>query len=327
MHSVEGCHVFNTTIQEAYHAQHKEELMLFSMVEKMISPYNAQDVHLIPPFKIYTGEMKVHEIALWVEENHLPKVFELDQLSLHYLKEHHRPFMMLFLIDSPQNDQDIKTYMKSARKHDFEMSLAFCIFAESGFCRGFLEMLMYKPKEGSAVFILEDLDDINRKFTMRIGQTLDMRKLQIFWTKWINHDMTPLVRSEKEPEWDDLDYIHRIVGTNFVEKVLEGKDDALVLFTGDNCRYCYVLEKLYANASRHLYLNSRINFYTINTTDNEVEGIERDLLSPMVFFYRARNKAKPIDFTKLRDIKRVLAELKLYTSYKWEEPLRIRSDL
>ena len=118
-----------------------------------------------------------HKIANWVENTHLPILFELNWANQMYLHAHHKAYMILFLLEGPQNEQDIKTFIKSANKHDFEISLGYCVIEIGSFCMEFLKELEFNAELRSVAFILEDMDDLGLKHKMYIGQNLDMRKL------------------------------------------------------------------------------------------------------------------------------------------------------
>jgi hypothetical protein len=238
--------------------------------------------------------------------------------------------MALFLWQGPQNAQDISTYESTASKYDFEMSMAWCVVGPGpeNFCKKILEEIEYRPQERSVVYVLEDMGRRRVKHRTFVGQSLDGRKLAMFFEGWLSHELPHVLRSEVDPKWHENDYIHRLSAYSYKKRVFNGRYDSIVIYTTAQCRACAQYLEIYEKAAKKLFLNKGIEFFRIDLSKNEVAGRDEKYLNePVVRLFPHRDRKFVVKMEGCRTVGDVIEKVRIHSGFEWVEPQTIRSDL
>ena len=75
------------------------------------------------------------------------------------------------------------------------------------------------------------------------------------------------------------------MANTFRSLVLESTYDALVIFDSDECQQCKTLRVIYEELAERMQNNRYIKFYYINTSKNEVLGMQKTGKKAVVLFY------------------------------------------
>lgn len=149
---------------------------------------------------------------------------------------------------------------------------------------------------------------------MNIGAGLNKQKVKEFFTAYKKGNLVAYLKSQEVPEAQDSSLIMQIVANNFEFMVLDSEYDAVVIFDGNQCDYCKVLYKLYETVAHRLQTNRMIRFFIVNTSENEIPGIEEVGQRPEVLYYAARDKQQPLKFSTIRRESVVISEIQRVTS-------------
>ena len=120
---------------------------------------------------------------------------------------------------------------------------------------------------------------------MNIGQELSKEKIVEFYNAYHRGEIYPYLVSEEEPEYQSSVHLHKIVANNFKSLVLDSSYDALVIFDSDECSQCKTLRIIYEEIAERMENNRYIKFYFINTSKNEVLGLNEVEKKPVIWFY------------------------------------------
>lgn len=109
------------------------------------------------------------------------------------------------------------------------------------------------------------------------------------------------------------------VGKNFKELVLDSDKEVLVKFYAPWCGHCKTLAPHYDEAAKKLSNNPNILLVKVDSTLNEVAGLEIQGF-PTLKFYGKDKSQPPIDYNGGRDTDGIISWLKEHTEYDWVEP-------
>lgn len=133
-----------------------------------------------------------------------------------------------------------------------------------------------------------------------------------------NGEIEPFLKSAPIPESND-EPVKVVVGHSWKDVVLNSDKEVLVKFYAPWCGHCKTLAPHYDEAAKRLANNPNILLVKVDSTENEVAGVDIQGFPTLKFWGRDKN-AEPIDYNGGRDTEGIIQWLKEHTQYDWVEP-------
>ncbi len=130
-------------------------------------------------------------------------------------------------------------------------------------------------------------------------------------------EVEQFLKSAEIPESND-EPVKIIVGKTFKDIVLNSDKEVLVKFYAPWCGHCKTLAPHFDEAARRLANNPNIVIAKVDSTDNEVAGVDIQGFPTLKFWGKDKTQA-PIDFNGERSADGIIQWLKDHTSYEWVE--------
>lgn len=175
------------------------------------------------------------------------------------------------------------------------------------------EYLGVNPENTPSVLYLGDKQD---KYNFE-GEITN-EELTNFISKVKAGEVEQFLKSAPVPETND-EPVKVAVGKNFKELVLDSDKEFLVEFYAPWCGHCKNLAPHYDEAAKRLLNNPNIELVKVDSTQNEIAGLEIQGFPTLKFYGKDKTQA-PIDYTGGRDADGIINWLKEHTEYEWVEP-------
>ena len=131
-------------------------------------------------------------------------------------------------------------------------------------------------------------------------------------------EVEQFLKSAPIPEKND-DAVKVVVGKSWKEMVMDSEKEVLVKFYAPWCGHCKSLAPHYENAAKKIAGNPNILLVKVDSTENEVAGVDIQGF-PTLKFWGKDKSAAPVDYNGGRDVDGILSWLKEHTEYDWVEP-------
>ncbi len=139
--------------------------------------------------------------------------------------------------------------------------------------------------------------------------------LAAFVGKIKSGEIEPFLKSAAIPESND-EPVKVIVGKSWNDLVMNHEKEVLVKFYAPWCGHCKHLAPHYDEAAKRLANNPNIVLAKIDSTENEVAGLEIQGF-PTLKFWGKDKTAEPIEYNGGRDADGIIQWLKEHTQYEW----------
>jgi thiol-disulfide isomerase/thioredoxin len=105
------------------------------------------------------------------------------------------------------------------------------------------------------------------------------------------------IKSEDTHEHDPSKAVQTVVGSEFEEKVAQGKNNIVVFFHRDGCRHCQATAPVVEEVATALA--GKVEFVEFETFKNDLlnQGIGKLKNVPAIYMFPADSKGKPIEYT------------------------------
>ena len=125
----------------------------------------------------------------------------------------------------------------------------------------------------------------------KMNGEINEKNILNFIYNWENKNLTQYYKSAKEPK-NNNGIILEIVGNSFKDKVINNKNDVIMLFYTQDCLNCKILIPIYEKVAKKMKeINNNILFGKINMAENEIES--EDIISfPCIKYYKGLQKNK-----------------------------------
>lgn len=131
-------------------------------------------------------------------------------------------------------------------------------------------------------------------------------------------ELEPFLKSAPVPESNE-EPVKVIVGSTWKDEVMNSDQEVLVKFYAPWCGHCKTLAPHYDEAAKRLANNPNIKLVKVDSTENEVAGIDVQGFPTLKFFGKDKS-AEPIEYNGGRDADGIIQWLKEHTQYDWVEP-------
>ena len=138
-----------------------------------------------------------------------------------------------------------------------------------------------------------------------------------FLAKVKSGEIAPFLKSAPVPESND-EPVKVVVGTTYKDYVTNSEKEVLAEFYAPWCGHCKNLAPHYDEAAKRLLVNPNIQLIKIDSTENEVSGVDIQGFPTLKFFGKDKTQ-EPIDFTGERNADGIINWIKEHTEYEWVE--------
>jgi len=229
-----------------------------------------------PMYVFYTQEdIEPETVYKFLLENAFSKVTELDRKLYEFFKK--EKLAILLLIVQNEDDSQLAEDLVNVSKdlgHDLIVTLHWNEEDKDGTKRMLQNLIgSGKPFEQSQVFIL-DYGTGSLKF-YRLDTSINEESIKSFYQYWKDGLLKPLLRSEIIPPFSESEEVQKIVGRNYLSKVMDLQNDAFVLFYFDGCgETCVKMLQMIESLAAKLSPLRVLKFYRINLSLNDVPGLQ-----------------------------------------------------
>ena len=136
-----------------------------------------------------------------------------------------------------------------------------------------------------------------------------------FITKVKAGEIEQFLKSAPVPETND-DAVKVVVGSTFKDYVSNSEKEVLVKFYAPWCGHCKNLAPHYEEAAKRLAGNPNVLLVKVDSTENEVAGIDIQGFPTLKFFGKDKSQA-PIDYNGDRTADGIINWIKEHTEYEW----------
>ena len=146
---------------------------------------------------------------------------------------------------------------------------------------------------------------------------MTVENIKNFCDKVKNGQVEPFLKSAAIPESND-EPVKVVVGKSWDEMVMSHEKEVLVEFYAPWCGHCKELAPHYEEAAKRLANNPNIMLVKVDSTENEVAGVDITGF-PTLKFWGKDKSAAPVDYNGGRDADGLIQWLKEHTQYDWVE--------
>lgn len=147
------------------------------------------------------------------------------------------------------------------------------------------------------------------------GEAITKDNLASFLARIKAGEVEQFLKSAKVPESND-EPVKVVVGSTFKDYVTNSEKEVLVKFYAPWCGHCKNLAPHYDEAAKRLASNPNILLAKVDSTENEVAGLDIQGF-PTLKFYKKDKSEAPIDFNGDRTADGIIEWLKEHTEYEW----------
>ena len=264
----------------------------------------------------FKGELEFEALKEFVNKNKVPAVIEFDQQAIEMIFRESNPVVFMFTDKYEEYQQDFETLAK-----EHKGSLLFCkadlFTTDNGRLAQFLGMT---GNEQPTALILDTPKQL-AKFRLPSNPTYET--LNQFIGDWKSGKLSAFLKSQEVPAESHDNNVRVLVAKNFKEVVFDSKSDVLVEFYAPWCGHCKTLAPEYERLATELKRVKTLVIAKMDSTENEVEGVEIQGF-PTLKFFPANNK-NAIDFDGERNFEGLLTFIK-QNSY-FEVDYQVNEDL
>jgi protein disulfide isomerase len=167
------------------------------------------------------------------------------------------------------------------------------------------------------------LNDKTEKFRFD-ADSITAETLASFVSRAQSGELEQFLKSAPVPESND-EPVKVVVGSTFRQYVFDSSKEVLVKFYAPWCGHCKTLAPHYDEAARLLANNPNIELIKVDSTENEVAGVDIQGF-PTVKFWGKDKTQEPIDFNGERNAEGIVQWLKEHTQYEWVEPAEAEAE-
>jgi len=150
------------------------------------------------------------------------------------------------------------------------------------------------------VRILDPSDNMKKYTFGEDVSKLSVESLKKFIDEFKNGKLAPFLKSQDIPA-DNSEPVKVVVGKSFNSIVMNNEDDVLMEFYAPWCGHCKKLEPIYTQLAEELKDVKNLVIAKMDSTANEVEGVEVRGY-PTLKFYPKDGKKAPVDYDGERDL-------------------------
>uniref|UniRef100_A0A3B0MWE5 Protein disulfide isomerase, putative n=1 Tax=Theileria annulata TaxID=5874 RepID=A0A3B0MWE5_THEAN len=243
--------------------RNKKELYEF-LKEELIPPIHSTNSYMLPMFLV----MKKTIIYIFTKEKELKKYLSESWINT-VPRKHSEKLVFLHSKGSELVENKMNTILAIDSEYEEIVVRAFVINLDT------LEFYKFKP------------------LTIEDG-TISEEGMNKFIDDLENGRLSHYVKSELPiPENIDKGPVKTIVGEDFHRRVIESKDDILVLFLSSWCGHCHKAKRLFRDMGRRLKGSNGPILATFDAYNNEVEDMEISQF-PTIALFQSGNKTDPL---------------------------------
>lgn len=261
----------------------------------------------------YTGPFTADAVRAFINTNQFKTIIPFDQAAASKIFGEHLPTIFL-MTNSGAASQAAEKALEAASKTLKGKILLSTSQAANGLGKRLADYIGVRDSETPTVRLVVPKGDEVKKFVLN-GEITETSILE-FYEAWNSGDLKPVFKSEEIPANDYDGNVRVLVGKNFEQVVYDETKDVLVEFYAPWCGHCKSLAPIYEKVAARFRANPNIVIAKMDSTGNEVEGINISGF-PTLKFFPTNRKRNPLDFNGGRDEKGFETFLKEKATVAW----------
>lgn len=286
-----------------YHASEKIALEVFPEAKEnqviLLKDFDEMIVY-------YRDDLAKDKLSAFLDSHLVPIVSDINQKVVELVfKPNGRPAIMYFRSSSAvETESQDAEFRKVAEAHKNEL-----VFIQSDIKDGWGKKLGdYLGIEAETLPQIEYYESKNESIRYKHTGKINVEEINKFIEDTKKGVLPRFLKSEPLPT-ENPGPVYKAVGKNFKEEILDNDNDILMKFYAPWCGHCKKLEPIYKSIAELLKANSKLKFYDIDATKNDVEGHPVTGF-PVIKLFPGKNKSNAITFEGERNEADIIKFLK-----------------
>ena len=239
----------------------------------------------------YSGEIKFEAIKSWLDDKSIPTVMAFDEKAAEIIFGRSKTGIFLYRDAKKHANLDV-IIREVATKYKGKL-LTIATGIEQEMEEKLAEYIGITASDLPTVRIHEVHEEGVKKYSLK-GE-INLENINFFVDEYLAGKLVSELKSEEIPEANSNEHVRTLVGKNFGSVVNDSTKDILVEFYAPWCGHCKSLAPKYENLANALKSYENLVIAKMDSTANEVEGLEIEGF-PTLKFYPAGSDKKPVDF-------------------------------
>jgi len=269
--------------------------------------YESLKIHLLNHYELYFGTDKQNQIFGDLKPGLI--LFRADELNDK---------------DKRKYDEEFRKVYDIMRKNDpeIENKLVFTIIGITNVNESYVADFARVTHEDIKIAILDTRSEQENEWqTYILDKEITQENIIEFVDKFFANQLEFSIVSEPIPTNNDFLPIKHIVGNNYVDLVLNSKEDFFLMLVESICTECNMYKERFTEVHSEIAeLNNHIKFGVMNYSKNNIQGISPERF-PTLYFYKAGEKENPIFYGGDKSTEDMLVFLKTNSS----KPVKVKS--
>lgn len=294
-------HVFNAELRAAQNAANTH-VVLYKQFDELRNDF--------------TGEFTQATLKTFVDSNSFPLVMPFNDRAIQKVFQQGNPTLFLFANGNDQSNAAETAFAQAASEN--KGRLVFSISKPDdgfGHYQRLADYVGANTAQAPTLMLVHSSHEVLKyKFP---SSEISVATINSFVNDYLAGKLQTYLKSEDIPATND-EPVKVLVGKNFDEIVKNNTKDVLVEFYAPWCGHCKQLAPIYETVAKKLSHNPNIVIAKIDSTANEVPGVNIRGF-PTIKFYANGKKDAPVDFEGDRTEEGILKYLKEKTTHAWIE--------
>lgn len=266
-------------------------------------------------FNTYTGDYSVESIKKFVGDHRYPLVMPFDgEEAVQRIFNKEQPALILFTDNG--KGADYQLFSEAAQSIKGQIITSHCTVT-TGVGQKLADYVGVKPVDDPSVWIIHQKSGEFSKY--RLSGAISRDSILRFFDDYKARRLERQFKTAEVPQ-NNNEPVKIGVGKNFNDLVINNDKHVLVEFYAPWCGHCKKLAPVYDETAKALQSNNKILLVKIDSTENEIPGINIQSF-PTLKFYKAGRKSNPIEFTGDRTKEGIFKFLKEQIGADWTQDL------
>ncbi|EGR32155.1 prolyl 4- beta polypeptide, putative, partial [Ichthyophthirius multifiliis] len=304
LESVQFGHVLNSQLKKEEKAQ---KVVLYKQFDEKRNDFSEKD-------------LSVKSLTDFIQKNDTPLLLPFNNKAIEKIFEKHEPAIIIFIADNDDSKQAEQLFGQLAQKQKKEIQFIITKFDDGqGYYDRLAEYLGVDNTKNPSLMIVQGNKSNEELARYKFEEKFTEKEILNFIQNFKNGKLQRFLKSQDIPEPNPEEKVVTLVGKNFKQVVLDGKQDVLVEFYAPWCGHCKALAPKYESIAKQLAHNKNLIIAKVDSTSNDIPGIVIQSF-PTIKFFKNSSKDTPIDYDGKREEQDFLDWLEKNVSYPWEQP-------
>lgn len=264
----------------------------------------------------FTGAVNAANLKTFVDNHSFPTVMPFNDRAIQKVFQQGNPTLFLFSNGNEASVAAEAAFAQSAAENKGKIVFAISKPDDGfGHYQRLADYIGANTAQAPALMLVHSSSEVLKyQFT---ASEITVATINAYVSDYLSGKLQTYLKSEEIPATND-EPVKVLVGKTFDDIVINNTKDVLVEFYAPWCGHCKQLSPIYDAVAKKLQHNSNIVIAKIDSTANEVPGVNIRGF-PTIKFYANGKKTAPVDFEGDRTEEGILKYLKEKTTHSWVE--------